>query len=287
MRVGIGELHHNSGWVAAILFVTLAIPQRAHAQAELPESCRNGVSADEIVRSARARARFDGLKPVDGDTELRMTKLEGLTAEEHDRRYPDDRLMGHFPPVEPEKCFWRVELEGVGEWCGGRFPGTCTPIFKIDVAFRGATGSVVYESIHFDKKEYDFPPSCRTGVSSDRVISEARAVAVSNGLQPPSGMSTTSIYVLEALTAEEHDRRYPEDRLIGQGQVVVEPEACFWRVELAGVGWFFGEPPGSGPRFMNQIDLGITGATGEVKYDVIRFSDDPWRVWVPLGLRSW
>ena len=134
--------------IAAACVCILGI-RRVQAQDDLPASCRDGVSRTEIERKARDSARFNGLWPSVPDSEIEITSLEALTAEEHDERYPDISLMGGIPVVEPHQCVWRAEVTGTGAWCGGRATSRCALVNWMAFGFMGATGNLKYESIDF------------------------------------------------------------------------------------------------------------------------------------------
>jgi hypothetical protein len=140
----------NSGpgrlFSAALLALLFIAP--AHAQDGLPESCRDGLSSEEVAFAARQQASFVGLGPPQNAAEIAITKLEALTAEEHDRRY-EEQLMGGIPVVEPWECYWRVELEGIGRWCGSRAPGRCEFFRNFDIGISGANGEHGYYVVRF------------------------------------------------------------------------------------------------------------------------------------------
>lgn len=270
------------GSIVTVAFFVLTPP--AYAQDELPESCRAGVSSEGILRLARERARLSDLMPAVGESEIRVTKLEALTAEEHYDRYEEVLLMEQVPVVEKLECVWRVEAAGTGELCGGSSSARCSPINRLDLGFFGDSGAVWYEAIHFQDEHDELPGACREGMSGDEAAHAARVNAYGNGLRPASGLGKTSVLKLEALTVEQHDDRYPAQRQRGPG-IFPQPPAsrCIWRVEVEGVGWFFGGRAGF-YGFTRRMDFGFDGPTGDLRYDVIRFANDPWRIWLPISV---
>lgn len=100
---------------------------------------------------------------------------------------------------------------------------------------------------------------CLLASGEAEAVEEARSRAESEGLGPPPGASRPAVIAADRLTAVDYDDRFGDvDRqsLLTGKTPAPPPWACYWRIELRGLGRHLGGRPGStGFRVNHFVDV--------------------------------
>lgn len=121
---------------------------------------------------------------------------------------------------------------------------------------------------------------CDGAMTQADAIERARSEAAFEGLGPPPGEERTRVIAADRVTAAEYDERFADadEFALLEGHFPVPPPwACYWRIDLAGDGWFQGGRPGSGRWRVNRFltvfpDPDCRGCIG---FWSIQWQDDP------------
>lgn len=172
-----------------------------------------------------------------------------------------------------------------------RLPATalaCTLVLAAIGVSDGAPGRGARPAVHAQAARIYLPALrigwpmtvCSGAMTQADAIERARSEAAFEGLGPPPGEERPRVIAADRLTAAEYDARFADADAFAllEGHFPVPPPwACYWRIDLAGDGWFQGSRPGSGRWRVNQFltvfpDPDCRGCVG---FWSIQWQDDP------------